>query len=337
MSFGICIIGCGDMGRAHAKAWDAHDGVTIVSVFDPVPEAREALANEYGATACDDPGEAMADRGVDAVSICTPANHHRAVACRAAELGRHVLCEKPLATTADDCDAMVEAAERGDVRLCVGHQYRDWSRNRRVREAIAAGEFGSPLMARYTVVIEVRKKLAMHRRSQNMGPVMDMAGHYTDLMRCFTGSEPTEVFASGAVFGRDHPRLAEVPRDDLAIDAAHLQVRFTGGHVLTQELIWGMPDGFPGFGEESVIGPKASFRGNHDGATLTFGPNHVEPLDGGRTGPEPRVADLLDAVRTGKGPAVSGHDGRVAALVSIAALESIETGRAVEVPATATA
>jgi len=330
---GVCIIGCGAMGRNHAQAWSGRDDARVLAVFDPVAEAREAMAAEFDATAYDSQDAAIEHEGVQAVSICTPLPFHRQAACFAAERGRHILCEKPLAGSREDCDAILDAARRHDVQLCVGHQYRNWPRNQRLRQAYLDGVLGTPLMARYTLIFEVRPKLAMHRRSMNKGPVMDVAPHFIDLMRFFTGAEPTEVFATGAVFGKGKPRLEPIDEADLAIDAAHLQVRFDGGHVLSVELCWGMPEDFPGTMEESIFGPLGRMRKASDGAFLIRGKDAEmqETLDHRGGGPEARVDDLARAIRENRPPEVSGEDGRVSVLTALAALESIETGRPVNV------
>jgi myo-inositol 2-dehydrogenase/D-chiro-inositol 1-dehydrogenase/scyllo-inositol 2-dehydrogenase (NAD+) len=333
MSIGVCLIGCGAMGVQHGEAWNEREDAEIVAVFDPVEKSRNDAADKLGGKPYATYAEAIDHDGVQAVSIATPTCFHREIACYALERGRHVLCEKPLAGSRSDCDAMVAAAENSGVHLCVGHQYRDFPRNVRLKRAITEGELGSPILARYSPVLEVRPKLAMHRLSQNMGPVVDVAGHFVDLMRYFTESEPTQVFATGAIYGRGKPRLESIDDDDLAVDAAHMQVRFEGGHAMTLEVVWGMPEDFPGSMSEQVIGPKGLMRKTPDSYELVFGKDEIETLDSSNLGPAPRVNDLADAITKGRPVFVSGHDGRSAALTCLAAIESIETGRVVEVAA----
>ncbi|HEO70223.1 MAG TPA: Gfo/Idh/MocA family oxidoreductase, partial [Candidatus Hydrogenedentes bacterium] len=231
MAVGVCVIGSGDMGGQHARAWQARDDCDVLAVFDPIEERRNALAAEVGATAYETYEDAITHDGVDVVSVCTPTCFHAEIAQCAALQGRHVLCEKPIALNLEDADAMIAAARDNGVLLSISLQCRSFPRNRRMKELISAGAFGSPLFLRYVDVRDVRPKIAMHRRAMNNGPVLDMLCHFVDTARFLTGTEPESVFATGHVFGRDHPRLAEV--DDIAIDAAEVQVRFTGGHVLS--------------------------------------------------------------------------------------------------------
>lgn len=334
MTLNVSVIGCGTMGKQHAAAWQAREDARVVSVFDPVAESRDALAGKVGAKAYDHYQAAIDQDGVNVVSVCTPLCFHREVTCYAAERGRHILCEKPLAGSVEECDAMVEAARRHGVHLCVNHQYRSWPRNQRVRQAFAEGSMGSPLLGRYTFVAEVRPKVAMHRLSMNKGPVMDMVPHVVDLMRFFTGAEPTQVYASGAIFGRGKARLSVVAEDDFAVDAAQIQVRYEGGHVLSVGIVWGMPEAFPGVHEERIIGPKGMMQRCGGGsAELVWGKDQAETLDAAWSGPESRITDLASAITAGMPLEVSGEDGRISARVALAALESIASGQVVNLAA----
>lgn len=190
MTLKIAIIGCGMMGKNHAKLWQASGQAKIVAVFDAAAEARDAMAKDLGAVAYDTYQKAIDHEGIDAVSVCTPTPYHREITCYAAQRGRHILCEKPMAPSIEDADAMIDAAQRHGVHLTIGHQYREFARYKRIKELCDAGTLGSPLMVRLQDFREVRPKLAMHRQSMNKGPVLDMAAHWFDLMRFFTGAEP---------------------------------------------------------------------------------------------------------------------------------------------------
>lgn len=329
---GAAIIGCGDMGSRHARAWDLRSDSRVLAVYDPMPERRERVAVETGAKAYDSYQGAIMHPGVDCVSVATPVAFHPEVARFAAENGRHVLSEKPIALTLAQAESMVAAAKSAGVLLAVSYQYRAFARNRKLRELFLENAFGGPVFARYTDVREVRPKIAMHRRSMNGGPVIDMTGHYFDLMRFFTGEEPKSVFATGHVFGRGKDRLTSISGDDFAVDAASIEVRYGGGHSLSVFADWGMPEGFPGHGEEYLVGPRMSARAaSGDGLNI----QHADRLEEWRPesvpdgGPASRIADLVSALDNGTALEVSGDDGVAALRVCLAALESIETGRVV--------
>jgi len=327
MSLHACVIGCGDMGKQHARAWHARPDADLVAVCDPIEERRSALADELGVKAYADCEAAIAQDGVDVVSVCTPTCFHAEIACFALSRGRHVLSEKPLATSIADADAMIRTAREHGVLLSTSFQSRAFPHNARLKALMADGSFGAPLFVRYVDVRDVRRKMAMHRRSMNNGPVLDMACHYFDLMRHFTGAEPISVFATGHVFGQGKPRLAEV--DDLAIDAADIQVRYEDGHVLSAFVNWGMPEGCENVASELIVSPTSLARREGDAFKIAIA-GKEEVVGTKFMGPEPRIANLAEAIQGKAELEVTGENGRIALRVSLAAFESIETGRAVD-------
>jgi len=327
----ICILGCGDMGKQHAAAWAARDDCEVAAVFDPDESRRQQLADSTGAKSYATVEEAITHQDIDIVSICTPVCFHAQAAILAAQNRKHILCEKPIALTLQDADAMIDAAARNNVHLAISFQYRGFSKHLHYRRLFQEGAFGSPIFFRVADIREVRPKLAMHRRSMNGGPIIDMAPHLFDLMRFYTDREPVRVFAQGHVFGKNKPRLANV--DDLAIDAASIDLTMQDGHVAQIFLNWGMPENFPGQSEEMLIGPDLCARPLPGGIELLrnkekqFLATEPDPK-----GPSVRIADLLGAVRDEHPLQVTGEDGKIALAVSLAALESIDTDRVVTIP-----
>jgi predicted dehydrogenase len=331
MKLNVAIIGCGDMGRNHATQWQAVEDAQIAAVSDPLDERRDKMVEDTGAAGYPEWKDAILHEGVNVVSVCTPVCCHSEIGVFAAEHGRHVLCEKPIALTLDQADEMIRAAKENNVLLSTSLQYRGFARNARYRRLIREGAFGGPIFVRYMDIREVRPKIAMHRKSMNGGPIIDMAGHYFDTMRYLTGEEPVSISAQGHVFGRGKERLASV--DDFAVDAAEILVKMTGGHVLSAFINWGMPEGFKGFGgEEYIVGPVMSARLQGDEVCLRY-PDREETFsakEGNPPGSSVRINDLAAAIREGRQPEVTGEDGRIALSVSLAALESIETGEVVK-------
>lgn len=139
------IIGCGRIHRNHAQAVRALRGVELVGVADLADGPRDAAAAEWGV-----PGYARYDEllaaGVDAVSVCLPHHLHAPVCTDLADAGVHVLCEKPLATSLEDCDLIIEAAERNDVRLGVVYQHRFNANSQLLRSLLDAGRLGTPIL-----------------------------------------------------------------------------------------------------------------------------------------------------------------------------------------------
>ena len=105
----IGIIGCGKITEVrHAPEYSENPNCEITALFDFIPERAQKIAAQYGGTVYDSI-EALLASDVDAVSVCVANNAHASVSIQALQAGKHVLCEKPMATTAEDCRAMVEA------------------------------------------------------------------------------------------------------------------------------------------------------------------------------------------------------------------------------------
>ena len=327
--FQVCVIGCGDRGKAYAAAWQDRDDSTVASVFDPQEGRRLALAEKMEARPHDSYTGAIEQKGVNVVCVCTPVCFHSEITVCAAENGRHVLSEKPMALTLEQADDMIGACDANGVLLTLGLQRRTFYRDRKYKELFEAGEFGSPLFFRFQDMRDIRPKIAMHRRSQNNGPLVDMLCHYMDLARFVTGAEPVNVRAVGSCYAEDKPPVNDVP--DPAIDAAAVMVEMTGGHVLEAFLNWGMRLGFPGSGQELVVGPEISAAPVPDGVEVQYA-DHSETWrdDGeGPVGAAGCVKWLVKAINGDAPLEVTGQDGRAALAVSLAALESIESGETV--------
>jgi len=123
---GIGVIGCGEIAyQAHLSCYKRIPEVDLIAVADIVPERAKAAAEEFGAKFWYSDYRKLLDRDdIDAVSIATPHGTHAEIAIHAAEAGKHMLCEKPLATNVKEADAMINAAKKGGVKLMTGYQNR---------------------------------------------------------------------------------------------------------------------------------------------------------------------------------------------------------------------
>ena len=331
MELNVCIVGCGDRGRAHARAWSDRPEARVVAVSDTDPDRSRGLAEETGATAYEDWHEAILHEGVNVVSQCVPSFLHADVTCFAAEHGCHIFGEKPLALTLEQGEQIVESVRSTGVVFMPCFQNRDNWTFRKYREIFRSGELGSPVILRTSGISEVRPKVAMHRKSMNGGPLIDTACHMFDLFRWITGQEPEQVFAAGHVFGHGKKHLEGVT--DLAIDEACIEVTYSGGHQLQMYVNWGMPEGFPNVGDNMILGPNRLLRlaggsiesRSADGAVETIKP----PEDGAKPGLGGRIQQFVKAVYQGTDPDVTCEDAMIALRVSHTALRSVASGEVV--------
>lgn len=323
MNIGVAVIGCGDRGTDHAGEWNKRHDARVLTVFDIDKERCDLLAASAGARACASWEEAIRDKDVNVVSVCVPTAFHGRITNFAAEAGRHVFCEKPLALTLEEGSEILDTIERTGVTYMPCFQHRDHTPYPRQKELFRNGSLGSPVRFRMTDIREVRPKVAMHRQSMNNGVVVDMGCHMIDMMRYVTGEEPLRVSATGGIFGRGKARLEGIT--DLAMDEANVEVWYSGEHQLQMYLNWGMPEGYPGFGEQMLVGPLATARGTTSGCEVSFG-DHTETWPGPNPGTAYRIDRFVDAV-SGIAPLdVTANDAFIALKVCLAILQSIRDG-----------
>jgi predicted dehydrogenase len=203
--------------------------VTVTWIVDQALARAEALAGDLGARATAEASDALADSAVDAVVIAAPTPAHRFLTERAAAHGKHVFCEKPIARTAEDARAMVDACRQHGVRLMVGHVVRFFPEYVRIKEVLDEGAVG-------TVGVVRAARLNQHPRlvrpwygslEESGGLIIDLMIHDLDTLRWYFG-EAERVFAHGLSYT---PHQANV-------DHAVALLRFAGGEIAHVEGSW---------------------------------------------------------------------------------------------------
>lgn len=149
--FRVGLVGCGGISSAHIPALMGMENVQIAAVCDPKSDRARAAADRTGAEIARDFGELIARPDIDAVHILTPHFLHAPMAIQALAAGKHVLTEKPMATTLSDAKAMIAAARKSAARLGVVFQNRYNPATVELKRLIASGEGGALLGARAMV------------------------------------------------------------------------------------------------------------------------------------------------------------------------------------------
>ena len=268
-SLRVCVVGCGMMGTIHAQRWNALPDARVVAVVDIKPDRAERLA---GACGLDkwylDYREAVSRDDVNVVSVCIPTYLHSEVTVFAAEHGKHVLSEKPMALTLAGADAMIEAAERNGVKLGIGFMRPYSPVQEQVRAWLAEGKLGRPLAYHSIDARELRPKREMHDANANGGPVIDMGVHLFDGWALLFDSKPVEVFAQGHRLAAGRPEISHIA--EVAVDTATVLVRYASGDTGTFVCSWGLPPGvIPPGSPDTVFGPLGALH-------LTYGSTHQE-------------------------------------------------------------
>jgi UDP-N-acetylglucosamine 3-dehydrogenase len=144
----VGILGAGMIASVHAAGYkNLKDKAQVVAVADVVPEKAEKLAKDFGAKVYKDGMTLIKEADVDVIDICLPTFLHAEHAVAACEQGRHVLCEKPMALTLEEADAMIAAAEKANVKLMIAQCVRFWPEYALMYELIQEGSLGRPLFA----------------------------------------------------------------------------------------------------------------------------------------------------------------------------------------------
>jgi phthalate 4,5-cis-dihydrodiol dehydrogenase len=172
--------------------------VALVAAADPRPEARRRFAEEFSAHTFASVEELCTHPEIDAVYIATPHQFHAAHAALAAAAGKHVLVEKPMALTIEDCRAMVAAAARANIRLLVGHSHSFDAPYLRAAELVGSGRFGAVRMihaCNYTDFLYRPRRREEFDTQQGGGVIFSQAPHQVDVVRLLAGGRATTVRA----------------------------------------------------------------------------------------------------------------------------------------------
>jgi predicted dehydrogenase len=325
-SFRIGLVGAGAVGAHHVRAAAGPESYAITAICDVRREAAEELAAP-GVEVYDDYRAMIDEANLDAVIITTPHALHAQQVVEAAAAGLHVLVEKPMATTLEDCSRMIEVCRDAGVLLAVAHIIHFDPVAREARSLIASGEFGAPL-------------LIAHRRSAHYEPnsrpawffdpvlagggiVLNVGTHGLDRIQWFGGGTVRRV--SSVVRGREG---IDVETDSLAL--VELANGVTASIVLTSR-------GTPYYDETDVVMQEVTLRVSatdgllllRDGTTTTLvdaGPGHL------KTAFRAQLDGFVSAARGGDGEYVDGSYGRSVVSAALAVYQAADRGNPVDVP-----
>jgi predicted dehydrogenase len=231
----IGIIGCGKITEVrHAPEYAENPECEMAAFYDFMPERAQKMAALYGGTAFDSVG-ALLTSGVDAVSVCVANADHAAVTIKALECGLHVLCEKPMATTLADCEAMAAAARRSGRTLMLGHNQRLAKAHVEARKRVAAGEIGKVIAYRTTFGhpgpegwTGLSNSWFFDKSRAAFGALADLGIHKTDVLHYLLGEPIVAVKASFCTLDKKYPDGTPIGVDDNAFAIYRTQSGATG-------------------------------------------------------------------------------------------------------------
>jgi len=237
---GVGVIGCGRIGRVHLETLSRASGARVVIVSNPTIDKAEEAARMFGVDAWTaDAHDVIEHPDVEAVWICSPSNVHAEQIHACARAGKHVFCEKPLATTLSDTIAAIRAMERENLKLMTALQRRFDPSFQRVKAGILRGEIGDPIVVKLCSRDPAPPPASYV--AGGGGIFTDMAIHDLDMARFLMASEPTEILASG--LNCVSPDIRDLPGPE-AYDTANMIVRFANGREALIDVCRQAPYGY---------------------------------------------------------------------------------------------
>jgi predicted dehydrogenase len=257
----------------------------------------------------------------DAVVLTSENARHRELGELAARAGKHVLCEKPLATTAEDCEALIAACESANTVLMTAFPCRYCPAFARLKARVAAGDIG-----RIKAVCATNHGMCPFDWFTDVsrsggGAMIDHTVHVADLLRDLLDDEPVEVYAQtgNGMYGKEWE------------DTAMLHVRFSGGVFATIDASWSRPQGYKTWGDVrmNVVGTAGVIELDmFEQCFDVYGEKHT--VAGYGSGLDaPLIAEFVRAIESNTAPAITGRDGLQAARVAFAGYESARTSQPV--------
>ena len=323
------VIGLGWFGEVHADTLAGMPGIELAGLCTRRPDRLNELADRYGVRRrYTDYHELLADDSIDVVSVTTHIYDHRDIAIDALRSGKHVLLEKPMAPTVEDCDRILEAASAGKGLFMVGHICRFDPRVVLAKEAIDEGRIGK------IVSMHARRNLSVAIGRMVLNDISALVGdgiHDADLMLWFSQAEPVSVYAQEV-----HPGKCKYP------DGGFAMVRLEGDVVGLIESVWHLPESTPYAidARMEVIGTEGALYINcaepgltiHDAKGVRMPDSVYWPqVMGERFGVLPaEFRYFADCVLQGRAPGrITPEESRAVVRLIAAATESSQSGRVV--------
>ena len=325
----VAIVGAGHMAKVHGAAYANMLNANPVAIMDVRKDAAQELASHLDASAFSDFDEMLNTANPDVIDVCVPTPWHKEYVLKAARAGKHIVCEKPMARTLDECREMIDAAEKAGITFMIAHVLRFFPEFAAGKAQVDAGAVGKPAVVRTTRGggFPMGSNDWYGDFEQSGGVILDLIIHDFDWLRWMFG-DAERVYAKGLVDkGLDH------------MDYALVTIRFKNGVIAHVEGTWANPTGFTV--KYEIAGDKGMIDfHNKEAVPLVVGRKESEEKKAGVAIPESPTAQnpyflelqhFIDCVENGTKPCITPEDGMRAVEISLAALESIRTGKPVMV------
>ena len=343
--FRIGIIGCGKIAQVrHIPEYAENPYAELAGFYDLNTQRAAELATQYGGKAYESAEAMLADPAIDAVSVCVANHAHAPITIAALKAGKHVLCEKPMATTLEECEEMVKTAHEAGKFLMIGHNQRLAKAHAVAKELIDQGMIGRIITFRTTFghggpetwsVDPGKNTWFFDKNKAAMGAMADLGIHKTDLIQFLTGQHVVRTTARVVTLDKKDASGQLIGVDDNAICIYEM----SGGTMGTMTASWT----YYGAEDNSTIlyGEKGIMRIYDDPAhsivvKLADGTEKVYDVEQIQTNDNQTRSGVIDlwmnCLETNTPPEISGEEALYAMRAVFASLESAKAGTAVDIP-----
>ncbi len=310
---GVAVIGTGQWGKNHARVYNELPSTELVAICDVNPERAKAMASQYGVKAYSDSAQMLKDKSIEAVNVCTWSTILAQEAQKALNAGKHVLVEKPMATTPQQAEKLVATAQENNLHLTVGFLMRFIPGLQIIRQSIVDKKIGEFVCATAKRVSQWPERIG------DVGVVKDTAIHDIDVMHFISGENPISVYAK---MGSMRIKKFE--------DYAQIMLTYKDGKSAFIESNWLTPYKTRTL---TVTGSDAIMRLDYITQDLWI-EQQKETVQPRYPFQEPLKAELqhfVECIVEKKKPLVTGEDGVRALEVATAAMQSSAKNRAVQI------
>lgn len=333
----FAIVGCGHIAKKHVEAIQKAPGAELVAVCDTNPQRLQEYVTEYGVKGYTDLAEMLQDDAIDVVNICTPSGYHASLAVQAADAGKHLIVEKPIALTLEDADAIIDACNRNGVKLSVVHPNRFRPAIKVLKQAMEEGRFGKLSHANATVRWNRNQEYFdkdpwRGTKALDGGVLMNQAIHNLDLMLWMMG-DPEEVSSFSAT------RLRNIEAEDVSVGV----VRFKNGALGVVEAAVtiyprNLEETLSIFGESGTVKVGGTTANRIETWKMeSYSDEKIADLIAtidqdpmGKPGHQCIVEDMVESIQENREPVVTGEDGKKALRLILALYQSAEENRPVK-------
>ncbi len=309
---GVAVIGTGQWGKNHARVYKELPSTELVAICDVNAERAKAMAAQYSVKAYSDTKQMLKDKSIEAVNVCTWSTVLAKEAQKALNAGRHVLVEKPMATTPQQAQRLVQTAQENGLHLTVGFLMRFIPGLQIIRQSVENKKIGDLVCATAKRVSQWPERIG------DVGVVKDTAIHDIDVMRFIFNEDPISVYAKTGSM-----RIKKFE------DYAQMMLTYKDGKSAFIESNWLTPYKTRAL---TVTGSDAIMRLDYITQDLWI-EEKTETVQPRYPFQEPLKAELqhfVDCIINKKQPMVTGEDGVKALEVATAAIQSSAKNRAVQ-------